>query len=332
MKWLRHTLSVSRFACRCMSTEVTATNTAVTSRQNEVFEKEKQRQLSLIKRIEKIEVEHVDPNEPCKFMMNKYLSTPYHAALHLNQRYLKHSAIAMVNGKPWHMLQPLIEDCELRFVTMKDDDVREANQAFWRSCSHMMGAILHSAFKDDVRIQVARSPEIPISKGCFAYDVNLPFKWEPTREEIICLNRQAFSLAENKVNFERLEVSREVALSIFEDNTYKKQQIEETQADRIILFRLGEFVDISEGPMVTNTGFIEPCRFVFTCIHGIEDYLKPRNKLLRFQGVALPSEFQVHHTAWSIIQDRAKKPILLDLAPSMKSSQQTDQTQQESTS
>ena len=48
--------------------------------------------------------------------------------LDLNQRYLKHSAIAMVNGKPWHMLQPLIEDCELRFVTMKDDDVREANQ------------------------------------------------------------------------------------------------------------------------------------------------------------------------------------------------------------
>ena len=47
---------------------------------------------------------------------------------------------------------------------------------------------------------------------------------------------------------------------------YKKQQIEETQADRIILFRLGEFVDISEGPMVTNTGFIEPCRFVFTCV------------------------------------------------------------------
>lgn len=45
-----------------------------------------------------------------------------------NETYMKRSAIALVNGQPWHMLQPLTEDCELRLITMKDDDPKEANK------------------------------------------------------------------------------------------------------------------------------------------------------------------------------------------------------------
>ena len=49
-----------------------------------------------------------------------------------NETYMKRSAIALVNGQPWHMLQPLTEDCELRLITMKDDDPTEANKV--RDC------------------------------------------------------------------------------------------------------------------------------------------------------------------------------------------------------
>ncbi|XP_038065132.1 39S ribosomal protein L39, mitochondrial-like isoform X2 [Patiria miniata] len=321
MKLIKKVAFLTRHISRCFSSEATAASTAITPRQNEIFNQEKERQLSLIKRIEKIEVDHIGADEPCKLAMNKYLSTPYNVAMHLNQRYMDRSAIAMVNGKPWHMLQPLTEDCELRFITLKDDDVTEVNQAFWKSCSLMMAAVLQSAFKDDIPVELARAPDIPITTGCFAYDVNLPFKWQPTREELICLNRQAFMMADRKVNFERLEVSREVANRIFEDNAYKKHQVEHTEADRVVLFRLGDFVDITDGPLITNTGFMGPHRYVFTC-----------NKLLRFQGVAVPSEFRVHHTTWSILEERARKPVLVDLAPNMKSRHRIDKAQEDTAS
>lgn len=34
----------------------------------------------------------------------------------------------MVNGEPWHMLQPLTEDCDLQFLTMKEEDPDEVNR------------------------------------------------------------------------------------------------------------------------------------------------------------------------------------------------------------
>lgn len=50
--------------------------------QNAVFNKEKQRQLSLIPRTEKIEVKHVGKTDPGTiFVMNKNISTPYSCAM-----------------------------------------------------------------------------------------------------------------------------------------------------------------------------------------------------------------------------------------------------------
>ncbi|XP_072048715.1 large ribosomal subunit protein mL39-like [Amphiura filiformis] len=298
MRLIRLSESVIRRTCRCFSSDQTAVSSAisVTQKQNEVFDREKERQLSLVKAIEKVHVKHLGTEDECSLMMNKYLSTPYHVAMHLGEPYCKHSGIAVVNGSLWHMLQPLQEDCELSFVRFKDDKPFEVNKAFWRSCSHLMGAVLQKAFKEEVLVEPVRTPFIPLSAGCFAYDVNIPFKWEPTREELVILSREAYVIMKSKSNFERLEVRPDVAMEIFEDNVYKKHFVEQLQGkglNRVTLFRLGDFIDISRGPMMTNTEFFSPHRFVFTCVHSIDDYLRPKNKLLRFQGVALPAEFDV---------------------------------------
>ena len=58
----------------------------------------------------------------------------------------------------------------------------------------------------------------PVSAGCFAYDVNLPFKWEPSREELLMLSREAYLMMKAKHNYERLAVRPDVALDIFKDN------------------------------------------------------------------------------------------------------------------
>ncbi|XP_072166254.1 large ribosomal subunit protein mL39-like [Diadema setosum] len=320
MRSLRKSLHFLRTLSRRLSTsEHPLTTASVAQRQNELFEQEKQRQLEMVKRIEKITVCHIGPTDSCTLAMNKFLSTPYHVAMHFNENYLKRSALALVNGKPWHMLQPLTEDCELRLIHFKDDNPEEVNEAFWRSCAHMTGAILQNAFREDVYVEPARAPSIPVSQGCFAYDVNLPFKWEPNPEELVCLSRLAYELTEKRLPFERLEVRLSIAKEIFQDNEYKRAELDSAEDDRVVLFRLGQFIDISAGPMVANTGFMVPHRFSFTCVHHIDDYLKSPNMLSRFQGTALPSEFPCHYHTWNLIEDRAKKPVTVDTRPEGKS-------------
>ncbi|KAJ8034758.1 39S ribosomal protein L39, mitochondrial [Holothuria leucospilota] len=290
-------------------------NSTAIKKQNEIFEKEKQRQLSLVKRIEKIRVNHLGPNDECSLIMNKYLSTPYHVAMHFNEIYTKRSVMAVVNGQPWHMLQPLVEDCDLRFLTMKEEEPDEVNRVFWRSSAHMLGALLLDAFKESITVVPVRAPDIPYMIGCFAYDVNLSIQWEPTRQELTSLKRLAYQLSEKKIPFERLVIRKEVAEEIFADNVYKKHHLENVNTERVTLFRLGQFIDINDGPMVTDTGFMVPFNYSITKVHSIDDYLLPNSKLSRFQGVALPSDFECHHTAWSVIEHKAKNPVLLDLKP-----------------
>ena len=57
-----------------------------------------------------------------------------------------------------------------------------------------------------------------VSQGCFAYDVNLPFKWEPSQEELTSLSRLAYELTGKRLPFERLEVRRSIAKEILQDN------------------------------------------------------------------------------------------------------------------
>lgn len=59
----------------------TVTNEMVRQKRNELFSEEKARQLSLISRVEKIEVRHVGPPEDCVLLMNKGLSTPFNCAM-----------------------------------------------------------------------------------------------------------------------------------------------------------------------------------------------------------------------------------------------------------
>jgi len=61
------------------------TNAVARQKRCVMFEQEKARQLSLVSRIEKIEVHHVGPPENCVLLMNKGLSTPFNCAMRMLQ-------------------------------------------------------------------------------------------------------------------------------------------------------------------------------------------------------------------------------------------------------
>ena len=57
------------------------TNVEVRRKRNELFDLEKQRQTSLVQRVEKIEVQYNGLPELCTLIMNKGMSTPYNCAM-----------------------------------------------------------------------------------------------------------------------------------------------------------------------------------------------------------------------------------------------------------
>lgn len=69
------------------------------------------------------------------------------------------------------------------------------------------------------------------------------------------------------------------------------------------LYRLGDHVDISKGPMISNSSLIG--RVTVATVHRLAD--GPVDGLYRFQGIALPKGIMLNHFAYSILENRAKK-------------------------
>uniref|UniRef100_A0A8C6RUH2 Large ribosomal subunit protein mL39 n=1 Tax=Nannospalax galili TaxID=1026970 RepID=A0A8C6RUH2_NANGA len=243
---------------------------------NELFNKEKNRQLSLFPQTEKIEVKHVGKMHPgTVFVMNKNISGPYSCAMHLSEWYCRKSILTLGDGQPWDKYKPLTKSCEIKFLTFKDHDPRDVNKVYWQSCAMMIGYVIERAFKDECVVSLVRAPEVPVIVGAFCYDIVLDKRldeWMPTKENLRSFTKDAHALIYKDLPFETLEVDAKVALDIFQHNKYKIDFIEEKTSqnpDRIVrLYRIGDFVDVSEG-------------------------LIPR-----FQGLSLPTYLQAHFTIW----------------------------------
>jgi hypothetical protein len=79
--WFLHlNASLSFVGCLCSNTKK-ITNAEVRQKRCELFQKEKERQFNLIRRIEKIEVSYKGQPENCTLIMNKGLSTPFNCAM-----------------------------------------------------------------------------------------------------------------------------------------------------------------------------------------------------------------------------------------------------------
>ncbi|KAF7993172.1 hypothetical protein HCN44_006232 [Aphidius gifuensis] len=289
---------------RCMSSLLTKSDAQ--ERRNEAFNNEKKRQRAAVGRIEKVTVTYQGNGEEIKLLMNKELSTPYDCARHITEGVATTSALASVNGVPWDMHRPLVSDCELKLFTMRTPD-RSVNNAFWRTCSLMLGAVVDSAFKDNITCHLHSFTSPNIKSGSFLYDVYLDLpNWSPTLAEMKSLSGLFSQLCEKKLPIERLEVDTGYALDMFQDNPYKTQQIPNIakfNENKIVLYRIGKHIDISKGPMICHTGIVGRC--TINGIHKIKN--DAGETLYRFQGIALPKGIILNHFIYSVLEKRSEK-------------------------
>lgn len=139
-------------------------------------------------------------------------------------------------------------------------------------------------------------------------------------------------IAEKAMPIERLVVDSKLAMEMFTDNRYKAAQIPSiaeksktgkilgkgsrfafdcrntdfnSPPDSVTLYRVGDHVDISGGPMVGNSSFLGR-RCTVAAAHRIEHDGVP---MYRFQGVALPKGIFLNHHAFGILEKRASKLV-----------------------
>lgn len=228
--------------------------------------------------------------------------------LDLGENHMKNSALALIDSKiPWDMHRPIDESCTIQLLNFTMNDPYLVNRAFWRSCSFMLGAVLQDSFKDDVNLILHSFPSPNIKSGSFIHDIALKISnWDVTKPELRALSAGMIKLASNNLPIERLEVNEELANEMFYDNPFKKEQlpsISNQNNGRVILYRIGEHIDISRGPMIGNSNLLGKC--TISSIHQ----LTTENDFTyyRVQGVALPIGFNLNHFTYGILENRSKK-------------------------
>ncbi|XP_077542461.1 mitochondrial ribosomal protein L39 [Haemaphysalis longicornis] len=307
---LKRTCLGQRYLCSSSvaTNESRLTNEAVRKKRDALFTAEKERQASLITRVEKIEVRYVGPMENCTLIMNKGISTPYDCARHIHESLVQRAAVAEVDGESWDMSRPLTQDCQLTFNFYKDPNPYFANKAFWRTGSFLLGYIVERAFKDQYFVQLHSWPPPQVKSGSFVYNVDLGIEnWEPRRDELDVLSGMGRRLATKPHRFERLEVDASLALRMFEDNKHKAEQIPRIAAaspsgNTVTLYRLLDHVDISAGPMIGSLDHMG--RFKVVAVHAMDTSV---GLLYRFQGIAIPSSFSMSEFAYNICCERAQR-------------------------
>lgn len=300
-----------RFASAAAATRLTAAE--LRGHRNAIFSREQARQTALYPRVEKIEVSIHGPGlDGTLLIMNKGMSTPLSCAKHLTEYHVENSALALVDGEPWPLHQPLTHSCSLTLLTFKDSDPTLVNQAYWRSCAALLGQVLETAFKDDFSVELLSTPEIPVTAGAFCCDVALDPQldsWTPSAESMRSLTRGAQQLIQQDLAWEPLEVLPTVALEVFSHSRCKQEEVEQKAAHSprgtVSLYRCGDHVLLSGGPLVARTGLCS--QYEVTALHSLER--GPWGLHRRAQGLSLPLQLQAHHTVWRKLRERAEKLV-----------------------
>lgn len=208
------------------------------------------------------------------------------------------------------MHRPLDGSCTLQLLNFRMTDPTAVNTIFWRSCSFLLGAVMQRTFKESSGLLLHSFPRPNVKSGSFVHDIGInDSNWSPSANDLHTLGVEMIKLASESLKLERLEVSHELALEMFKDNPFKREQLPSISNGNngiVTLYRVGDHIDISKGPMVSNTSFITRCKIAST--HKISSPGDSSN-LYRVQGVALPSGFNIGSFAFDILVDRAKKLV-----------------------
>ena len=221
----------------------------------------------------------------------------------LNKKTSKRLVAASVNGVLRDLNSKLTES--ENHVELHDVESEVGIETLWHSASHVLGYALEKQYGDTIAL--CDGPALRLAEGGsgFFYEMRLlsnDLKISP--DDIPDLEAHMKDFVRQNHAFERLRVSKEDALKMFESNRLKREFIEniDESEDEITLYRCGDFVDLCRGPHVPRTGLIQAHKLVnVSGAHHDDENVR----LSRVYGVAFENRKRLR--AWEKLQEDAKR-------------------------
>lgn len=195
----------------------------------------------------------------------------------------------------WDLTRPLIGDCKLHLLKFED---REGKMVFWHSSAHVLGECLECSKGCHLTIG-------PPVEGGFYYDSYMGTN-SVLESDLKPLEKNAQKVVKEKQKFERIVLTKEEALEMFQDNVFKTQIIKTKipEGGKTTAYRCGPLIDLCRGPHIPHTGKIKS--FAVTRTSSTYWLGKVGNdSLQRVYGISFPDKALMKE--WKIFQEEAAK-------------------------
>lgn len=196
----------------------------------------------------------------------------------------------------WDMTRPLVGNVA-KLELLKFDDT-DAKTVFWHSSAHMLGEALEHLFGSRLTIG-------PPLKGGFYYDSYMGT--EALKEDDYKLvEKEVAKITKKKQKFQRLVVTKEECLELFQGNPFKEQLVKNKVPDgsRTTVYKCGDLIDLCRGPHLPHTGRVKA--FAATR-HSATNWLgdTDNDSLQRMYGITFPDKKMLK--VWQENQEKAKQ-------------------------
>ncbi|KAF8424078.1 hypothetical protein EV426DRAFT_600484 [Tirmania nivea] len=224
-------------------------------------------------------------------------TSPMSIAMGISKGLAENVVIAKVDGQLWDLERPLETSCRLELLKFEDT---EGKRVFWHSSAHVLGEAAERRFG----CHLCLGP--PTDDGFF-YEMGLEDNRVVTQADYKPLETIAQKAIKEKQPFERLVVSKENLLKMFEQNKYKQHLINSKIPDgtSTTVYRCGPLIDLCVGPHVSHTGRIK----AFQVMKNSSSYFlgdAANDTLQRIYGVSFPDKKQLEEHK-KFLEEAAKR-------------------------
>src|SRR5919202_6017466 len=196
----------------------------------------------------------------------------------IGPRLARDAVVAKLNGELIDLDAPLNGGGEFEVVTKNSP---EGLEVLRHSTAHAMAQAILELYPGS---KLTLGP--PIENGFF-YDIEV--NGRITDEDLSRIEERMRDIVERDLPIQREEVSKAEAESLYADNPYKLEIIEDLEDGDITVYRQGDFFDLCRGPHVPSTGALGA--FKLQNIAGAYWRGDENNRMLtRIYGTAWPTE------------------------------------------
>jgi threonyl-tRNA synthetase len=172
----------------------------------------------------------------------------------IGERLLKAAVAVEVEGEIQDLVTPLRRGGRFRVLTDRNP---ESLGVLRHSGAHILATAVRRV-RPDAKIGFG-----PAIEDGFYYDFEVATPFTP--EDLAAFEAEMRRVTQEKLPFERREVSRDQARVVFKDDPLKLERLEDLPEDEVIsTYKDGDFVDLCRGPHVPDTSWLKHFRLMST--------------------------------------------------------------------